>query len=187
MNLSVLRLLMLAAVLLTTPSIRAEITVTLATVEVEDGDTLIVELDGRTERVQLMGIDAPEDKGNAKLQRDLERTGLEAEALLLIGKAATEHLQALVDRGGPFALTYDPTRRDRYGRLLAEVSGAGAGSLNIAMLEDGYAVVLLLDDAQAAADDPRRALQREAVATRRGLWGDHRETALAWRGKNLSR
>lgn len=181
-----LRSLFLVSILVVAaPSLGAEITRTVATVEIEDGDTLLIELDGAVERFQLAGIDAPEDTDNAKLQRDLERTGLERDDLLALGLAATDHLRLLVDRGGPFALTYDPDLRDRYGRILAEVSGAGAGSLNVAMLEDGFAIVLPKEGSEGSTNDPRVGLQREAIATRRGLWGEYREAALAWRGKRV--
>jgi len=182
MNASFARFLILGLLTFVVPATAQEVTLTVANVEVEDGDTLVVEIDGAAERIQLAGIDAPEDTDNAKFQRDLERTGLTPDTLLAIGAEATAHLRALVERGGPFALTYNPEKRDRYGRILAEVSGAGAGSLNVAMLEEGYAVVLAIGE-QKAADDPRVALQRDAIATRRGIWGgDHRDTALAWRG-----
>ena len=182
MTASMMRLLAIVLVVLVSPVLAQEITLTVANIEVEDGDTLVVEIDGTAERVQLAGIDAPEDSDNAKFQRDLERTGLEPDALLAIGAEATAHLRSLVERGGPFALTYNPEKRDRYGRILAEVSGAGAGSLNVAMLEEGYAVVLAVGE-QKAADNPRFGLQRDAIATRRGIWGgDYRDTALAWRG-----
>ena len=182
MNAFITRFLAIGLMVLVAPVMGQEVTLTMASVEVEDGDTLVVEIDGAAERVQLAGIDAPEDSDNAKFQRDLERTGLTPDALLAIGAEATAHLRSLVERGGPFALTYNPAQRDRYGRILAEVSGAGAGSLNVAMLEEGYAVVLAVGE-HKAVDNPRFGLQRDAIATRRGIWGgDHRDTALAWRG-----
>lgn len=48
---------------------------TLDASEIEDGDTLVAVIGGSRERLQLAGIDAPEDSDNAKLQRDLTRTG----------------------------------------------------------------------------------------------------------------
>lgn len=186
---AVLRLFQLSVLAMVLPSQAAEFTITLDAVAVEDGDTLLVQLDGAEERIQLAGIDAPEDTDNPKLQKDIERTGLDRDALIAMGQASTQHLRDLVNRGGPFVFTYDPEKRDRYGRITAEVSAAdnGAGSLNIAMIEDGYAIVMPVPNQPAGDDSPavgRAGLQREAIATRRGLWGDHRENALAWRGKD---
>lgn len=176
--------LALSTLLAAAPLMARPVTVTLESVEAEDGDTLVVELDGQTERVQLAGIDAPEDTDNAKLQRDMARTGLDAATLQALGRAATAHLRELVAGGGPFALTYDPGQRDRYGRLTAEVSGAGSGSLNEAMLTDGYAMVLAAPGGAAPPNaDAWSALEREAIEQGRGLWGTDRDLTLAWSGR----
>ncbi len=176
--------LALPALLAAAPLMAASVTVTLDSVEAEDGDTLLVELDGKAERVQLAGIDAPEDTDNAKLQRDTSRTGLDAETLLALGRAATAHLRELVAGGGPFALTYDPGQRDRYGRLTAEISGAGSRSLSDAMLADGYAMVLAPPGGAAPPSaDASLALEREAIEQGRGLWGADRDLTLAWSGR----
>ena len=58
--------------------------------QIEDADTLLVEVAGVSYRVQLPDIDAPENTANPKLQRDIERTGLDAEALLALGRQADE-------------------------------------------------------------------------------------------------
>ena len=49
---------------------------------VEDGDTLVVVAENQDVRIQLLGIDAPEDVPNPKLQKDLERTKLAEEVLI---------------------------------------------------------------------------------------------------------
>ncbi|MCP5430278.1 MAG: hypothetical protein H6962_08775 [Chromatiaceae bacterium] len=58
-------------------------------VQIEDADTLVVEVAGVSYRIQLPDIDAPENTMNQKLQRDIERTGLGAEALLALGGGRT--------------------------------------------------------------------------------------------------
>ena len=88
---------------------------------VEDGDTLLIVINGEQQRVQLAGIDAPEDTDNPKLQRDLQRTGLEREQLLALGQLSREYLRRLTKIGAPYTLHYQPDQRDRYGRLSAEV------------------------------------------------------------------
>ncbi|MEJ1343607.1 MAG: hypothetical protein RPU14_16295, partial [Candidatus Sedimenticola sp. (ex Thyasira tokunagai)] len=42
-------------------------------ISVEDGDTLVVKIKGEEKRVQLLGIDAPEDVENPKFTKDLQR------------------------------------------------------------------------------------------------------------------
>ena len=57
---------------------------------VKDADTLRVEVDGESYRIQLPGIDAPESVPNPKLLRDVERTGRDAETLLAMGRRADQ-------------------------------------------------------------------------------------------------
>ena len=83
-------------------------TPSLARVErVVDGDTILVRIDGRRERVRYIGIDTPESvKPGARVQ--------------CFGKAAAAANRRLV-AGREVRLAYDAEARDRYGRLLAYV------------------------------------------------------------------
>ncbi len=150
---------------------------------VEDGDTLLVELDGRAQRLQLLGIDAPEDVANPKLHRDQKRTGLDADDLLAIGRAATRHLESLTPPGQQVFLEGDLEKRDKYGRVPVIASSSDGRVINEAMVEDGYAVVL---DRYPLQDEFRDRLERHektAVAQGRGLWGTHRAAAMSWSGR----
>lgn len=155
----------------------------IAAIDAEDGDTLILAIDGHEERLQLAHIDAPEDTENAKLQRDIERTGLAREVLIELGRVATSHLRELsADGAGPFALVYDPERRDRYGRLVGEISDAGGRSLGARMVGDGFAGVLPPRKSEPPRPAALIAAEADAIASARGLWGTYREAALAWKG-----
>lgn len=162
----------------------AQETLHLEQIGVEDGDTLILTIDGRLdERLQLAHIDAPEDLDNAKLQHDIKRTGLDREVLLELGRAATSHLRGLAaDDAGPFVLTYDPGQRDRYGRLVGEVSDADGRSLGAAMVEDGFARVLPPRPPASPVPTMLTESEADAISSNRGLWGTHREASRAWRG-----
>ena len=61
-------------------------------IQVEDGDTLLITFPDGVRRVQLSGIDAPEDKENPKFAVDLKRTALAKDTLLELGATATGHL-----------------------------------------------------------------------------------------------
>lgn len=175
--------LALAISLVCAPACANDRAVELIEVGVEDGDTLILNIDGRDERLQLAHIDAPEDSRNAKLQHDIERTGLGGEVLIELGRGATLHLRGLAaDGAGPFMLVYDPDRRDRYGRLVGEVSDAGGRSLGAAMVEDGFARVLPPREPKVARPAALTASEADATSSARGLWGEHREAAFAWKG-----
>lgn len=146
------------------------------TVEVEDGDTLLIEIDGSRQRVQLTGIDAPEDTDNPKLQRDLVRTGLDPERLLALGRRSSQHLRGLIESGSPHSLAYEPERLDRYGRLVGELRDNLGNSLAEAMISAGYAM--------AGRDAPERfqVLQVEAKREGKGLWGLEPQATALWAG-----
>lgn len=158
---------------------------TLVVDAVEDGDTLVVTLDGKSERLQLLGIDAPEDVDNAKHKRDVEQTGLGADALLVLGTQATAHLKGLVAAGQSLEVSGDFEKRDRYGRIDVLVRMAGAPeSLNERLVADGYAVMLRSYPFKDDLGGRLEGLEEMALATERGLWAaETRAATLAWSGR----
>ena len=149
---------------------------------VEDGDTLVLRIGGKSERVQLFGIDAPESVQNPKLKRDMARTGLDATTLLAIGQKATRHLQGLIRVGDAVRLEGDLGRRDKYGRISVIVIDPDGAPLNDAMVAQGYAVVLNRYPLAEPLKSRLLGAQTEAIRTHQGLWGSDREVALAWAG-----
>lgn len=113
--------------------------------EIFDGDTLLVRLEGREEEVRLLGINAPE--------RD-ECFGDEAR------EALAGHLAA-----GPLRLDTQE-ERDQFGRLLA-YAYAGDDLLNLSLVADGFA--LALQDDHPMSVEFLRADER-AFTGGLGLW-----------------
>ncbi len=150
---------------------------------IEDGDTLLVEMDGRAQRLQLLGIDAPEDVANPKLHRDQQRTGLDADTLLALGRAATRHLESLIAPGQMVKLQGDLRKRDKYGRIPAIAYDQNGRALNDAMVADGYAVVLGRYPLDAETRDSLRRHEKRAIAEGRGLWGTYPAATIAWSGR----
>ncbi len=136
-------------------------------VEIEDGDTIILSIEGKPVRLQLLGIDAPEDTRNPKLERDLRRTGLKPEVLLSIGRTATQHLRSAAKPGDKIRVEGDLKKRDKYGRIPVIAFDHGGRMMNETMVKEGFAIVL------GAPDDelkPRlRKLEETAIATGRGI------------------
>ena len=131
-------------------------------VYVSDGDTIGVRLDGRVQRVRLLGIDAPETK-------DPDRE------VACYGPEASARLVALVPRRMRVTVVTDPTQdeRDRFGRLLAYVFRPRERvPVNQTMLTDGAARVYVYQ-----RNHPFRRItsfrmaEASARADRRGLWG----------------
>jgi micrococcal nuclease len=129
---------------------------TVRVVRVVDGDTILVSLDGRQERVRYIGVDTPETvKPDTPVQ--------------CFGKKASAYNHALVD-GRSVRLVGDAEARDRYGRLLAYVYRAGDGLfVNAALVRGGYATTLTIPPNVAHADE-LAALAGDARRAGRGLW-----------------
>lgn len=125
---------------------------------VVDGDTIDVRVQGRNERVRLIGIDTPE---SVAPDRPDECYGAEAARL-------TEELLPV---GTPVRLERDVEARDPYERLLAYVVRASDGLfVNLELAERGAADVLVVPPNTAHADEIRAAVEAARRAGR-GLWG----------------
>jgi micrococcal nuclease len=161
--------------------------VSLVVESIEDGDTLVARVNGSAARLQLSGIDAPEDTENAKLKRDMQTSGLEVETLLALGVAATQHLSTLVKSGDRIKVEGALDKPDRYGRIPVMVYDESGRVINDAMIEDGYAVVLRYGKLDGELKSRLEGMEAEAIAARRGLWGEKRADALAWSGHESKR
>ncbi|MCU1463424.1 MAG: nuclease (SNase domain protein) [Acidimicrobiales bacterium] len=94
---------------------------------VVDGDTVIVRLSGRRERVRLIGIDTPE---SVKPNTPVQCYGLES----------SRRTHDLLPVGTAVRLVGDIEARDRYQRLLAYVYRSGDGLfVNLVLVRDGFA------------------------------------------------
>ncbi|MCG8486443.1 MAG: thermonuclease family protein [Chromatiales bacterium] len=149
-------------------------------IQVEDGDTLKITVADGVERVQLIGIDAPEDTENPKFAADSRRTGLSQETLLSLGIIATGHLKKLITAGYGYELRWEPEKPDKYGRLPGELFTQSGVSINARMVEEGYAIAL------PGASSTLQSLQRQAESERRGLWGVLAKPTRLWAGADSS-
>jgi endonuclease YncB( thermonuclease family) len=170
--------LLLATTLVTGVAIAGESRVDPQSVEIEDADTLLVEVDGSRYRVQLVGIDAPESARNPKLQRDVERTGLAAGRLLALGARADAGLRELLPSFRPYRLVFEPASADRYGRVPGDLLDATGRRLSERLVSAGLALPLpgadgKVDPALAAAADGARDAQW-------GLWSGDPQAFAAW-------
>ena len=123
---------------------------------VVDGDTLIVELEGREARVRLIGVDTPE---TVHPQKPVEHFGKEASAFtkrMADGKAVRLKTD---DQVGD---------RDRYGRLLRYVYLPDGQLLNAEIIAQGYGFAYTRFPISKMEEF--RALEREARKKGRGLW-----------------
>ena len=131
---------------------------------VVDGDTIDVEIGGRTERVRLIGIDTPETK---KPNTPIECWGPEASAFTA----------SLLPEGTEVRIERDIVGRDDYGRLLgyvhlveaADTDGMGT-FVNMQIIEQGFARPLTIEPNSTFAREFADAAGRAALADL-GMWG----------------
>ena len=132
---------------------------------VNDGDTVSVVIGQKSERVRLLGIDAPEMG-----QRPW-------------GAKAKRHLEGLLKKSEwTVSLELDIEKRDKYGRLLAYLWGRDNKLINLEMVGDGYAVLFTLPPNVKHANELRNA-QRLAREKGLGIWGKDglKETPLEYK------
>jgi micrococcal nuclease len=122
---------------------------------VVDGDTIVVRVDGRAERVRYIGMDTPESvKPDTPVQCFAEAAAAENRRLVA---------------GRRVRLVPDAEARDRYGRQLAYVYREPDGLFVNAELVRRDARPLTIPPNVAHAAELRR-LARRARAAGRGLW-----------------
>ncbi len=150
---------------------------------IEDGDTItIINLDGESRRIQLSGIDAPEDTENAKLKLDIRKKGLSKQTLLEIGELATSFLKSKVAAGQKVSLQGDLSQRDKYGRIPAIVINEKGSSLNLLMVREGYAILLKRYPLEKKFKAALEEAQQHARSSNSGLWKSHPEIMATWSG-----
>lgn len=94
--------------------------------EFQDGDTIIVDMDGVTERIRFIGVDTPETQDPRK-------------PVQCFGHAASQFTKDLIG-DSPVRLEADDlsTNRDRYDRLLRYIYLPDGRLVNLEIIKNGY-------------------------------------------------
>ena len=123
---------------------------------INDGDTIVVAMNGKNETVRFIGADTPEVKDPRK-------------PVQCFGEAASTHTKSLLT-GKSVRLVSDPldSDRDKYGRLLRYVILPDGTDYNAALIKDGYAFAYVVFPFQKL--DQYRQFETEARSANRGLW-----------------
>jgi micrococcal nuclease len=125
---------------------------------VVDGDTLEVNLEGKTYKVRLIGVDTPETVAPG---RAVER----------FGKEASQFTRSKLEKKTVY-LAFDWDLYDRYGRLLAYVYLPDRTCFNAELIRLGYGHAYTKYPFQFLEEF--RKLEAEARKAKRGLWGSPR-------------
>lgn len=129
-------------------------------VRVVDGDTLIVRVADKTERVRLIGVDTPETVDPRK-------------PVQCFGPEAARKTKELLE-GRKVRLVFDPTQgeRDKYRRVLAYVYRDDGLFVNLQLLREGFAHEDTYRVPYKFRDDFKKA-EREASKDGKGLWAPY--------------
>lgn len=123
-----------------------------------DGDTIEIDMNGKAEKVRLIGVNTPES-----VHPDESKN-------VPFGKVASDFTKAALE-GKNIVLEYDVTPRDKYGRILAYVWIDGK-MFNKILLENGMAEVKTYPPDVKYVEDFTR-LQETARFSKVGIWADY--------------
>lgn len=124
-------------------------------IRVVDGDTIIVNFEGKEERVRLIGVDTPESV-HPDASKNTE-----------CGRIASEFTKSRLE-SKKVGLEFDVQERDRYGRLLAYVYLDGA-MFNKTLLSEGMAQISTYPPNTKYVDE-FQVLATQAREANKGLW-----------------
>lgn len=142
--------------------------------QVHDGDTVSIRTSGfaklpaKTERVRLIGIDAPELKQEPW------------------GRRSTKHLKDILGKSDwIISLEFDVEQRDKHGRLLGYIWDKKGRNINMLMVESGYAMAYTIPPNVKYADLFADA-QSRAREQKKGLWKENafNKSPRDWRREN---
>jgi micrococcal nuclease len=134
----------------------AAATQTAQVVSVHDGDTITVRIDGRSEKIRLVGIDSPElDDERPEFRR--------------VAYEARDYARSQL-AGETITLESEPRQkdRDRYGRLLRYVILEDGTNFDESLVRKGYAHVF--DRFQFAQKQRFKAAESAAKREGLGIW-----------------
>lgn len=131
---------------------------------VVDGDTIIVALNNREERIRMIGVDAPES------------VSLNEEENTVWGQAASEYTKSVLEPGTNIWMTFDIEERDQYGRMLAYIwLDSDTENLNHLfqkqLIGEGYALAIRYEPNTKYAAELYAAMEG-AISARKGLWAE---------------
>lgn len=125
-------------------------------VSVTDGDTMKINLNGKTETVRLLLVDTPEVKHPSKPVQPF-------------GPEASAFAKKMLKEGKEVQIEIDVSERDKYGRLLAYLWVDGK-MFNEMLLEKGLARVAYVYPPNIKYVDQFRAIQKKAQTAGVGIW-----------------
>lgn len=136
-------------------------------VDVTDGDTIDVTVNGRKDTVRFLGVDTPETQAeNAPSEFGLANTSSNRACLRRYGEEATQFVENNLDKTIEIRTDSEADRRGSYGRLLAYIYN-GNESLNRMLLEEGLARMY---ESSFSKREEYSRLEKQAREEDLGVW-----------------
>ncbi len=125
--------------------------------KVVDGDTVDIDINGRTERVRLIGVNTPETKHPTK-------------PIECFGPEASAYMTELLPKGTTVRIERDVEARDRYGRMLLYLYRDSDNLfINLDLVSRGYGTPMSIEPNTFHRNDFVRAAALAEVSNV-GLW-----------------
>ena len=126
-------------------------------VKVVDGDTVDIDLNGRNERVRIIGVNTPETKHPTK-------------PIEFFGPEASAYMTTLLPKGTRVRIERDVEARDRYGRMLLYLYiDSNNLFINLDLVVRGYGKPMSIEPNTFHRNDFVRAASQAEVANV-GFW-----------------
>ena len=129
-------------------------------VNVVDGDTIDVDIDGRTERIRMIGVDTPETVDPRKPVQCFGKEASNKTKELLNGKYV--YLEGDVLSG----------ERDKYNRLLRYIFFEDGTNFNELIIKEGFAHEYTYNSIVYKYQSEFKQAEKDARENKKGLWAD---------------
>jgi micrococcal nuclease len=128
-------------------------------IRVVDGDTIVVEIQGKERNIRLIGVDSPESVADESYKQNTEE-----------GIKASKYTQDILEDQRVY-LEYDKDQYDTYGRKLCYVYLASDKTLfNELIVKEGYARVMTVEP-NHMHESRFVAAEEKARKEGKGFWG----------------
>lgn len=134
-----------------------------------DGDTVRFGKD----TCRLANIDTPESSFNNRLEKTVKNCGIKASDIIGAGKKASKHLSSYLQEGEEYKYTVT-NKSDNYGRKICLINIENNETVNIKMVEDGYAYPYYHFIPSQLKDKYKKALEN-ARKNKKGLFEKHED------------
>lgn len=126
-----------------------------------DGDTIDIDISGKSNRVRLLGVNTPESVAQNRPDE-------------CYGREASEYLKSLLEkRKVSIELDLKKPERDEYGRILAYIMRDDKLNINKAMIEGGYAYEYTYKGQKYKYQSEFKQSQNIAKQEKKGLWASN--------------